>query len=165
MILAIIITIFSSYLEGIVSIYTPIFNCYFLPLFTLVSTLVCFSCFSSSKNYFIFCFVVGVIYDVVYTDTIFFHAVIYVFIAYLFQKMIAWFWATWTHFVFSIITSIFIYRILTYIILLCIGYIHFDFLYFIQVIVGSLILNIIYGIILYFFLQKYCKRRSIKRLF
>lgn len=60
----------SFLLDGILSNY---FTFPFLPLFTLSSLIVSASYFSE-KSIYLFTFFIGLLYDIVYTNTLFFHA-------------------------------------------------------------------------------------------
>lgn len=148
MIIAIFLVLISCYLEGTLSTYIPLDTYFLTPLFTWLACLLCQSFFLTQKKYFWFCFGVGIFYDIVYTDTLLFHAILFVVTAYFFKKISVWLSTSKLNFIFSIIINIFIYQTLSYIILLSIGYLKWNLTFFIEKLISSFLLNILYGILI-----------------
>ena len=74
MIVAILLISFA--IESIVSNLIPL-NSIFIPLFSIVSLVVVYPLFNGDKNKFlIYSFIFGLLYDIVYTNTIFVYTVI-----------------------------------------------------------------------------------------
>lgn len=137
--------ILSFILEGLISnlisIQTKLFN----PLFTLIS-LILFNHKYNLKKYLIISFCIGLLYDIIYTNTLFLNAFIFLLLSYL------------TYIIFKIINnnlinrvivsvaSIFIYRIIVYLILITRYSISYKIL--INSITSSLLINIIYILII-----------------
>lgn len=159
MIFAIILVLLSCYLEGILSTYIPLETYLFTPLFTWISCLLCHSFFFNQKNYLWFCFGVAIFYDIVYTDTLLFHAILFVFTCYLFQKITACLSNNKFSFIFSLIISIFFYRMISYFILISIGYFQWDLHFFFQKLNSSFFLNILYGILLSVLFHHFKKKK------
>ena len=79
--MSIIIVIISLFLDGILSNYLPyLVNnlSLFTPLFTLVSIFIIYPFFKKKeKKYLISVFIIGIIYDLFYTNLLFFNAVLF----------------------------------------------------------------------------------------
>jgi len=89
----IIIMIVSLFLDGLLSNYLPFLVndlSLFTPMFTVVSIFILYPFFrKSEKKYYIFLFIVGVIYDLLYTNLVFLDGCLFVvlgFISYSIQK-------------------------------------------------------------------------------
>ena len=76
------ILIISFLLEGIISNFVPI-NGFLAPLFTLVALIIIYPLFDEASEYYKYAFVTGLAYDLFYTDTILFHAIIFCFMAFI----------------------------------------------------------------------------------
>ena len=126
----IFITIISFLLEGIFSFYISISSPFLLPLPTLLSVCFCQVYFLKKKNYMWYSFIIGVLYDIAYTNTLFLHGILFVCMGYIYQKMSQFFSHTWYHFLLIIILLIGIDRVLSYMILVSIGYLHFNSSFF-----------------------------------
>ena len=160
-----ILTFFSFFIEAIFSLYIPISSRSFLVLTTLVSILMSRYHFIHYKNYNYFCFIVGLFYDIAFTDTLYFHAFLFLIMANLYQKMISWFSDTWYNRAFAICIIVMIYRILSYFLLVLIGYISLDIFLLFRTIVASLLLNTIYSLLFYKMDAFLFKKHHFKRLF
>ena len=79
------ILIISFLLEGIISNFVPI-NGFLAPLFTLVALIIIYPLFDETSEYYKYAFVTGLAYDLFYTDTILFHAIIFCFMAYIISR-------------------------------------------------------------------------------
>jgi len=81
MIVSSIIIILSLLLDGILSNFLPFMVgklSYFTPLFTVVSVLIIYPFFKKKENskYLIITFLTGLVYDLLYTNLLFFHALL-----------------------------------------------------------------------------------------
>ena len=141
--LSIILIFISIILEGIIpNIFRDI-----MPLF-IISIIIISSTFKiESKNYYISIFILGVIYDMFYTSTIFLNGFIFLFIAYISKSLVN----NQTNF----IKAIFYYYILSFLYII----IMFYFTYFyvpksmIELLIiykNSIIINTTYFILFYF---------------
>ena len=142
--LAIIITIFSFFLESIVSNFVSINSQLFLPLFSIVALVIIYPYLKKERSsYFKIAAVLGFFYDVVYTDTLIVNLILFVFTAYFIEKI--------NYFNVAIITGLAItfYRVITFLVLVIIGYLPFSWYALFLGITSSLLLNMIYAIILY----------------
>lgn len=143
----ILIVIVSFFLEATFSIYEIPFLGY--SLFTLVAILLCRYYWEQEKQYYIFCFCIGLLYDVAWTNTLLFHSCLFLATGFCFQKLILIFSERWYSFILTLILSLFFYRVLSYGVLILVGYKNWNWTLFLQVFFSSFLLNIIYGWILY----------------
>ncbi len=162
---AIMITIVSFLLEGLFSCYIPISTHFWLPIPTLLSICFCQVYFLKKRNYIYFCFLFGILYDITFTNTLFLHGILFVIMGYIGQKIVHFFAHTWYYFLLMIFILILIYRMLSYAILVSIGYLPFDFSFFLSITMGSFLWNLIYGILLYILEHFVFKRFLPKRWF
>lgn len=144
-----LIMVFSFFLEATFSIYIPLFTHWSSLLFTLVSLLFCSQYFSNMKHYYGFCFGIGILYDIVFTNTLFFHGFLFVLMGYLYQKIIHLLSYTWYNFLCIILFLIFVYRIMSYFILTLVGYTIWSLDQLLRVLMASFVCNAFYGLFLY----------------
>lgn len=160
----IFMTIIPLLLEGIFSFYIPP-SSLFYPLPTLLSVCFCQVYFLKHKNYIWYAFLIGTLYDIAYTNTLFLHALLFVCMSYIYQKLSHFFPHTWYHFLLVITLLIGLYRTITYVVLLSIGYLKFHFSSFIAITMASFLWNLIYGLFLYGMDHLILKKFTSKRLF
>ena len=153
-----LILIVSFLLEGVVSNFVPI-NGYFAPLFTLVALIIIYPLFDENVDYYKYAFITGLAYDLFYTDTIVFHAIIFCFMAFIITRLNLVLSDNYINILIIIALCILIYRIITYILLVLVSSMSFNFIALIFSVLKSLIINLIYSIIVFFvvktFQQKY----------
>ena len=82
----IIILVISFLLEGVISNFVPV-NGFLAPLFTLTALIIIYPLFDESFEYYKYAFITGLAYDLFYTDTIVFHAIIFTFMAFLITRL------------------------------------------------------------------------------
>lgn len=148
------IIIISFILDGLVS--TKISSAsYFYPLFTLVSLLLTYKNFNQKDNYYyLISALVGLIYDIVYTDTLFLNAFIFFLISFITRKIFSKYnYNLFSLILVSIITIIY-YRIITYLILCLINYLSFDIFILLKGIYKSLLINAVYVVLIYGFIKR-----------
>jgi len=124
-------------------------NSFFYPLFTLVSLVIIFPKFNKKNyNYYITCFIIGLLYDIVYTNTFLLNGIIYIILGFLIKLIYKKININTLKIILEIIFFISIYRILTFIILNILGY-NFNISSLLESIYSSIILNIIYTFLSY----------------
>lgn len=160
--MAILIIGISLLLDGILTNYLPFLPndlSLFTPLLTITSLVLIYPFFrKQEKNYYITLFITGIIYDLFYTNLLFFHAVIFL----LLGVIIKWIYKNYE------ITPI---RIIIYIsiIIICYEFLEGFILYIFQIvpvsiekilykIKHSLIINLVWGEIIYGILSIYIKK-------
>lgn len=153
----VIILIVSFLLEGVISNFVSI-NGFMAPLFTLVSLIVICPLFDDVSEYYKYVFVTGLVYDLFYTDTIIFHAIIFCFMAFIITRMNLVLSDNYINFLIIMAICILIYRTFTYSLLVLVSSVSFSFIALILSILKSLIINLIYSAILFFVLKKVRKK-------
>ena len=161
MIIAIII---SFILEGIFTNLISI-NSIFLPLFTITSFVITYPYFNKEKKYLfiITSFIIGVIYDIAYTNSLFINTFTFILcslLIMLINKYIK------ENLISKIIINIFItimFKIISYLLLFIFGFIKFNQNILLKGIYSSLILNIIYGLILYIICDKINRKLKLRK--
>ena len=152
-----IIIIISFLLEGIVSNFVPI-NGFLAPLFTLVALIIIYPLFDETAEYYKYAFVTGLAYDLFYTDTILFHAIIFCFMAFIITRLNLVLSDNYLNILVIMGICILIYRVVTYSLLVLVSTMAFDFMALIISVLKSLIINLIYSALLFFVVKK-CQRK------
>ena len=101
------------------------------------------------KNYFITIFIVGMIYDLLYTNLLFFNGVLFLIIGFISLEIYKNFEISYLKLIIYLILIISAYEILTGIILLVFNMVPVTLYKILYKITHSLILNIIYGELIY----------------
>lgn len=126
-----------------------IFSRWFYPLFTPLTIIM-----YKNNNKYLYTLIAGFIYDIVYTDTLFLNAFIFILLLY----FIEWIFKKITFNLFNVvlvsILVIVLYRFSVFLILSVIGYINFNLINLLYGILYSLI-NVIFVIIYYFIDKKF----------
>ena len=160
--MAILIIGISLILDGILTNYLPFLPnnlSLFTPLLTITSLVLIYPFYrKQEKNYYITLFITGIIYDLFYTNLLFFHAVIFLILG----VIIKWIYKNYE------ITPI---RIVIYIsiIIICYEFLEGFILYIFQIvpvsiekilykIKHSLIINLVWGEVIYGILSIYIKK-------
>lgn len=155
------ISVTSFLLDGILSHFIAR-NSLFLPLFTIVSLILIFPYFRNNRyRYLKYIAILGLLYDIAYANTIFFHFFIFMILGII---IILWFYFlsnTWyTNLGISFIVII-VYRLITYLFFVLFQNMTFSFPSLIKGISSSLLLNMIYCLIMYFSTYPYRKKHKI----
>lgn len=125
-------------------------NSLFYPLFTLLSLIIIYPKFTKKINkYYLTSFLLGLIYDIAVTDTLFLNAFIFLLLSYIINYIFRKIPYNYLSVLIISVISIIYYRVITYIVLLLLNYLNFNILILLKSIYNSLILNIIYITILY----------------
>jgi cell shape-determining protein MreD len=105
------------------------------------------------KNYFIIIFIVGIIYDLLYTNLLFFNGVLFVIIGLLIRYIYKTYEITPLRLILYLIILIISYETLTGLILLIYNVVPVTFYKVFYKIINSLLLNIIYGELIYLIIK------------
>lgn len=153
-----VVALLSLILDGILSFFLNN-NLIFNSLFTLTSLIVIFRYYRRKGDikYLICCGMLGLLYDILYTDTLFLNAGIYLIIGLLIVKYFKLFSYNLLNSLLLLLLIIFIYRLFTCIVLSNIEIIQGDFNKLLKSFYSSIILNIFY-ITLFFFKRKKYKK-------
>lgn len=157
MILAIIYVIISFLLDGLMSKLLP-FNLvdpsYFKTIYSIISLVIIYNYFDNKQKYLTILIILGIFFDIVYTNTFILNVVVFITI-FLILSCVDYVLPT------NIITiniksisCVFLYHILTYIILLLANYNNYSIKLLGLILLRSLIMTIIYTTISYLIMNK-----------
>ena len=160
-----IVTVLSFLLEGIVSNIVGITSTWLVPLFSIVSLIIIYPYFNhEEENFLKVCFAVGLFYDLVYTDTLVINACIFTLIGFFIRWLNSWMSNHAISVLFITFLTIFVYRILMYLILIVVGFLPFDLNTLVTSITSSLLLNLIYSEVLYLITDFMSKKYRIRKI-
>lgn len=167
MVAVVFISIISLTLDGVLTNFLPyLVNqlSYFTPLLTVTCCFIIYPLFDSNKKkYLIYTFILGFLYDLCYTNLLFFNGILFLFIGYL---------TIWIHQNFevtrlrSILYLFFIlvfYEALSSFLIFLFQLVPITFYKVFYKISHSLLLNLIYGFLLTFFIHFLPKKYHIKK--
>lgn len=158
-----LIVLISFYLEGILG--NIINTNYLIPLFSILSLIIIYPyLFNQKKEYFIICFIIGILYDISYTDTLFLNAFIFLIIGYIISVINIFITNNILNVTIMSIIIVSLYRIFTYLVLIFINYIDKDINMLINSITSSLLINIVYIIIMYIITDLISKKKGIYKM-
>lgn len=158
----IIIMIISLILDGVITNYLPFMVdnlSLFTPLFTLVSIFIIYPFYrKKEKQYYITIFILGLLYDLLYTNLLFFNAVIFVFLGFIIRIIVKNFEVDYIKIIIYIVILITLYESLTAGVLLVFNIVPITAGKLLYKISHSLLLNIIYAEILFIIIKKLPKK-------
>ena len=148
-----LILVISFLLDNLISFFLNT-NLLFNPLLSLVSLIIIFRYYhrKDENKYLITTFVLGLVYDIVCTDTVFLNAGIYLLLSLFIIKFYKIFSYNLLNSAILLIIVIIIYRSITFLVLSNFNFISFNLYHLLQSISSSLILNLLY--LSFFFLKK-----------
>lgn len=148
-----LILVISFLLDNLISFFLNT-NLLFNPLLSLVSLIIIFRYYhrKDENKYLITSFVLGLVYDIACTDTIFLNAGIYLLLSLFIIKFYKIFSYNLLNSAILLIIVIIIYRSITFLVLSNFNFISFNLYHLLQSIYSSLILNLLY--LSFFFLKK-----------
>lgn len=158
------IIVFSLFFESSFSNIIP-FNSILTPLFLITSLVIMYPYFRNKNiNFLISCLLCGIFYDVIFSNSSFVNTISFV----VFGGIII---LGYNYIKYNILSSnilnvvvIVLYRIISYLILCIIDYSNFNGFSLLEGIYNSIIINVIYGIIIYIIMDKISKIFKIKRI-
>ncbi len=162
----IIYAIVSFLLDGLLSNYLSTFitnPSYFRTIYSVVALVIMFNCFDNKSRYLYILIGLGILFDIVYTNTFILNVVIFL-IIYLFLNIIDYYLP---NNVFTVniksILAIGVYHIVSYLILLLVHYQNYTFELLILILVRSIIMTVIYTTVSYLIMKKiYYKKYDIR---
>lgn len=167
MLVAIIYIIISFFLDGLISNYTKINiidPSYLRTIFSVISLVITFKYYDNDKKYLSILIPLGILFDIVYTNTFLLNTFIF-FVIYLTLKQLDY---TIPNNLLTInikaIIAIFIYHILSYIILLITHYNPYSINLLFKILSRSIIMTIIYTTISYLIIKKIYNYLNIQKI-
>lgn len=150
----IIVLIISFILDSLISNYIPL-NSLLSPLLTIMALIIIYPyCNGDKKKYYLACFITGVFYDLIYTNTIVIHGFLFVMIAFIITKLNLILSNNYLNVMIMAVVCIIAYRTSCYILLLMTNNVDGNLLSLIKSIYSSLILNLIYVALAYIITDK-----------
>lgn len=158
-----LVLVISLLLEAIFSNIVSL-NSLLIPLFLITSLVIIYPYFCKKNiNFFLVCLVSGFLYDLIFADSLFINTLSFSFAGIII--ILGYSYVNYSIYSSNILNIIVIilYRIISYLLLCIIGYTTFNENILLSGISSSLILNIIYGLILYLVIDMISKIFVIKR--
>ena len=152
-----IIIAFSLLLELIFSNIVPI-NSFLTPLFAFTSLVILYPYFKNKNlNYIITCALFGLIYDICFTDSIFINTICFSICGII--SILCYNYFKYNIYSSNILNifNLIIYRIMSYLLLIIVSYLKFNSLILFQGIYNSIVVNIIYGVLIYLMANLFLK--------
>ncbi len=147
-ILIICLISFAFVFEGVFSNFLKIYSL-LSPLFVLMTLIVIYPFLLNEKNEFYkYCFFSGVIYDIVYTDTIIVHGFLFLIIGFLITKINLILANNHINVMVMALIVMVLYRSILYLLLVLTGNVNPSWEYYLQSIYLSIVSNVIYVFIL-----------------
>lgn len=154
----------SFILEGIVSNLVPT-SSLFIPLFSIVSLLVTYPLFNENKiKYLIYSGTLGLLYDLVYTNTPFINTFTFVITALIITFICKFITLNKLNLVLIILFILLFNQTINYLLLCLFRYRIFNNSTLLEGLYSSLILNVVYSYILYVVIEIINKKRKYKRI-
>ena len=154
MVVPIIIFIVSFFLDGILSNFLPYMVgdlSLFTPMLTIVSFVVVYPFFiKKTKWYFVSCFFIGIFYDFMYTNLLFYNAILFLEIGLLTMFFHRYIRLTWLSLILFVVLAIVGYECANAILILIFNLVPMTFYRLLYKISHSLLLNICYAELVYF---------------
>ena len=149
-----LLLLLSLILDGILSVYIDTTS-YLLPLLTLTTIYIIYPLYKNKqKTYNVIIIITGVMYDLLYTNLLFFHAIVF----YLISKLIKYIYKNYNQNFFKTVLYLIIiissYELLTSGIFFLLKVVNITTSKIVYKIIHSLLLNLIYASILYLILKK-----------
>lgn len=164
MILSIILLIISFLLQGLVSNFIGVNSSIFYTIYVLISLLIIYPHFENKKKYLILLFIFGLLMDLVYTNTTLLNVSLF-FIIYYFSRIFHFF-LPYNLLTINIsnILSVFIYNIITFLMLVILRVDSYSFISLIKLLGSSILMSIIFTSIVYWLVNYLKKRLDLKEV-
>ena len=160
MIIVYIISLLSFFLESIMS---KILSSNLL--FCLVTLVISYPFFKNEDNkYYIYSFIFGLSYDLVYTDTFLFNAFLFLLVSILIKNINLHFSNNPISVLIFSFISILTYKILSFFSLVIVGYLEFSFNVLKTAIKDSLLINLVYVLLAYLITDYFSKKYRILKI-
>lgn len=167
MIVVILLSIISFILEGFISIYqnyTLLNPTIFSTIYTLITLMIVGKYFENFQRYILIVVIFGLLYDIVYTNTFILNAILFLLICLVSNFISRILSDTVVNANIINLIGIFLYHILSFIILSVIGYSHYSFKLLFIILSRSILMTIIYTIIIYYLSDYLYKKFELKQI-
>ena len=167
MIIIVIYVIISFLLDGLISnfINPDIANpSYLKTIYSLVALVISYNYFDNEKKYLKILLILGILFDIVYTNTFLLNIFIFIVIYFILRFLNIYINNNLITINLKTILAIIIYHSLSYLILLLTNYHHYPLKLLLLVILGSIIMTIIYTTISHLFIKKIYYQKYSKKI-
>ena len=157
MTIIIIYTIISFLLDGLMSNYISINiidPSYFRTIYTIISLVIIYNYFDNNSKYLKILLILGMLFDIVYTNTFLLNIIIFLLIYVIIKKINLFISNNVLTINIKALISLFVYHILSYLILLLANYHHYSINLLLIILSRSIIMTIIYTTISYLLMKK-----------
>ena len=138
-------------------------NSLFIPLFFIASLVIMYPYFKSKLNYLIVCLLCGLLYDLGFMNTAFINTLCFTFTGLIIMLLHSYMNYNLVSTNIVNLLAIIFYRLITYLLLCLVAYNNFHILTLLKGIYSSLLINIMYGVILYLVLEIITIKFNIKK--
>lgn len=167
MILIISYLIFSFILDGVMSNYVSINlvdPSIFRTIYSIIAIVVIYDYFKDDRKYLYIILILGILFDIVYTNTFILNIIIFLIIYLILEKLDYLIPTNLLTINLKALISIFIYHIMTYLILLMVHYNNYNLSLLWIIIIRSIIMTIIYTSISYIIIKKIADKKNLKKI-
>jgi rod shape-determining protein MreD len=167
MIISVILLIFSFLLEGFLSNYMAFSlgaTSAFSTVFTLITFVVLYPYFQNEKKYYLLLIIFGLLFDMVYTNTFIFNAILFLLVGIILQILSNIFPNNIIGLIITSLLSIFAYNILSFIFLSLVNYYDFSLMLLLKILLNSVAMTIIYTLVIYYVSNYLFKRFKIQQI-
>lgn len=167
MIISTILLIFSFLLEGFISNYVASSlteYSVFTTLYTLITLIVIYPYFYNEKKYYILLLIFSFLIDVVYTDTFILNVIIFIIVSLIIKFLNFILPENLLMINIMSLVGVFIYHILSYIILIIINYNTYPLSLLLNICLNSIIMTLIYATLIYFISKFLYTRFDMKQI-
>lgn len=167
MILIISYLIFSFILDGVMSNYVSINlvdPSIFRTIYSIIAIVVIYDYFKDDRKYLYIILILGILFDIVYTNTFILNIIIFLIIYLILEKLDYLIPTNLLTINLKALISIFIYHIMTYLILLMVHYNNYNLSLLWMIIIRSIIMTIIYTSISYIIIKKIADKKNLKKI-
>lgn len=156
----VLFSILSFLLDGLLSTIIP-FNSIFLfkTYFSIVSLVLIYPYFLHNKKYYIIALVMGILFDLVYTNTIFLNIFTFLTTSYLISIIYNLLQNKIINGIVITIITLFFYNTLTYLMLFMYKTTSLNYGFFLSNFIFIVLINVLYFVILYFALKKITNKK------
>ena len=157
MIVAVIYSIISFLIDGLISNYTSIDIAnpsYFRTIYSLIALIIIYNFFDNENKYLKILLVIAILFDIVYTNTFLLNIIIFLLIYLVIKKINIIIPNNLLTINIKSLIAIFLYHILSYIILLLVNYNNYPIRILFIILVRSITMTIIYTTISYLIMKK-----------
>lgn len=156
----VLILAISFVLEGIISLVIPE-GSLFIPIFSIIAVATVYPMFKENKTkYFVYSLSLGLLYDIVYTSTPFTNTLSFLVTSFIITLIYEYIKVSKFNILLIDIVVILFYQSFLYLFLCILNYCTFNEVTFIVNLYSSLIINVIYGLILYIIIELFTKKHK-----